>query len=85
MNYNNDINTLSDLYNRLTPALRSKKKELHALKYFYITEKDIWNFIKDTKWNNENNLTLYDMVSDILNVPNDELTSYVVRMVTDNR
>ncbi len=85
MNYNDEINTLTDLYNRLLPALKTKKNEMHKLKYLYVSEKDIWNYIKDNKWCNMHNLTLFDMVSDILNTSNDEIGAYVARMVSDIR
>lgn len=65
-----------DLYNRLFPALRSKKKELHSHNYKYITEVDIWNYLKDRKWKNNVNLTLYDMVNDILYSDNDLIDEY---------
>ena len=36
-----------DLYKLLLPALKSKKREMHDLKYLYVTEQDIWNYIKE--------------------------------------
>ena len=45
------------------PALRLKKEEINNKN---ITEEDIWNYLKETKWINSNNLSLSDMVNDIL-------------------
>lgn len=74
---NSEIKTLDDLYNLVLPALKSKRKELHSLNYFYITEKDIWNYLSDNTWNNSHDLTLHDMVDDILNTSNDLIAAYV--------
>ena len=79
----NDIkfNSLEDLYNRLKPALRSKIKELHKLDKIYIKENDIFDFLSDNKWENSNNLTLDQMVDDILYVDNDLIDEYVQKKI----
>lgn len=82
---NSEINSLKDLYQLLLPALKSKKREMILSKYSYIKEIDIWNYIKDNIWQNSNNLTLSDMVSDILNTDNDLIGNYVARQITDSR
>lgn len=71
-----DFTNLKDLYDRLTPALKSKKDELIRLGCDYITELDIWNYLKDKKWKNSYNLLLYQMVDDILNVENIVIMDY---------
>ena len=38
---------------------------------------DIWNYLKLTKWSTANNLLLYQMVDDILNLDNNEIDEYV--------
>ena len=68
---------IEELYHRVLPALSTKKRELHAHHYSYITEEDIWNYLKDQKWPNKNNLTLYDIVDDILHTDNDLIDEYV--------
>lgn len=82
---NSEINSLKDLYQLLLPALKSKKREMKLSKYSYIKEIDIWNYIKDNIWQNSSNLTLSDMVSDILNTDNDLIGNYVARQITDSR
>lgn len=82
---NNEINSLQDLYRLLLPALKSKKREMNDLKYLYITEKDIWNYIKENIWSKTTNLTLSDMVSDILNTDNDKIGAYVASMICETR
>lgn len=67
----NEFKTLKDLYERLKPALRMKKRELKN-----ITEEEIWNFLKDYKWKNSSNLTLSEMVNDILLLSEEEIINY---------
>lgn len=57
-----------ELYVRLLPALRTKKKEMKRNGYPYIKEEDIWNYLKESKWKKGKDLSLFDLVNDILNV-----------------
>ncbi len=61
------FSSLKELYERLLPALRTKKNEMVRQGYTYIKEEDIWNYFKEKKWTKAKNLTLFDMVDDILN------------------
>ena len=56
-----------ELYDRIKPALRSKKKMLLKKGAKRITEKDIWDFMNNNVWVNSNGLELCDMVDEILN------------------
>lgn len=71
------FNSVEELYKRITPALRTKKKELKRLGYTYINEEDIWNYFKDNKWTSSKGLSLSEMVDDILNGDNKKIDSYV--------
>lgn len=62
-----------ELYQGLIPALNVKIKYLKKNKITNITKEDIWNYLKETKWKNSVDLTLADMVQDILHIDNDEL------------
>lgn len=66
----------SDLYQELIPALNVKVKYLKKSNYQDITKEDIWNYLKESKWKNSIDLTLADMVQDILHTDNQELVSY---------
>lgn len=74
---NMTFNTLEELYNRLKPALRTKKEEMKRSGYKYIKEEDIWNYLKEVKWINSKNLSLYKMVSDVLNVDDMLIDKYL--------
>lgn len=56
-----------ELYDRVKPALMSKREEMRRNGYPYIKEEDIWNYLKEKKWKKETGLSLYLMVDDILN------------------
>ena len=72
-----EFNSLEELYQRLKPALQTKKEEMHRNGYIYIKEEDIWNYLKEIKWLESNNLALYQMVSDVLNVDDEKIDSYL--------
>ena len=69
--------SLTDLYKRLMPALKSKKSELYLCGYKFITELDIWNCLRSYKWNDQTSLTLDKMVDDILNTKNELFSMYL--------
>lgn len=66
----------AELYQGLIPALNVKVKYLKKSNYQDITKDDIWNYLKETKWRSSVDLTLADMVQDILHIDNCELVSY---------
>lgn len=72
-----EIESLQELYQRIKPALVTKKSEMHRDGYIYIKEEDIWNYLKEVKWKDARNLSLYDMTSDILNTENIYIDSYL--------
>lgn len=71
------FNSEAELYARLKPALNTKKTECHRLRLTYISEADIWNYLKHTTWASAKNLDLSKMVSDILNAPIERIDKFV--------
>jgi hypothetical protein len=71
------FNSITELYIRVLPALKSKKRELEKNKVGFITEKDIWDYLRDMEWNKKTDLTLFDIVNDILNVSQNKLFEYL--------
>lgn len=70
------FNSIEELYRKLLPALTTKANDLKRNKINYLHEEDIWNYLRYTSWNKKNNLTLGEMVNDILCANNDELIKY---------
>ena len=62
MNFNN----LSELKDRVMPALSLKEDYFQKLGY-NITSDDIWNYLSK-KWKKTNNLSLNEIVNDILKI-----------------
>ena len=60
------FNSEDELYERIKPALRSKKKILLKKGLKKVTEDDIWNFMREHVWVNASGLELRDMVDEIL-------------------
>ena len=66
-----------DLYEGLIPAFNVKLKLLKDTEYSYITKEDIWNYLKENKWTNSVDLTLADMVQDIIHVSQIDIDIYL--------
>ena len=75
--------SLNELYERLLPALRSKKKELKNNGFSYIHEEDIWNYLKLMVWRNNTDLTLAKMVDDILNTKNEDFAIFMKKQMEE--
>lgn len=73
---NLEFNSLKELYNRIKPALETKTNEMKRVGYSYIKEEDIWNYLKEIKWKKSNDLSLHEMINDILNTDNVLIDSY---------
>lgn len=59
-----------ELYQRILPALRSKKKMLRKSGLKTINESDIWDCMRYNVWADSYGLELCDMVEDILHTDN---------------
>lgn len=79
------FNSLDALYKRLLPALKSKKKELIRIGITSINEKNIWDYLSTIKWVKSINLTLADMVNDIMTLDEKDLAKYMIEKVEANR
>ena len=66
-----------ELYLNLLPALNGKIKHLNKSGFKYITREDIWNYLKENKWKYGVDLTLSDMVQDIIHTDNLEINNFV--------
>ena len=71
------FNSLTDLYNRLIPAMETKVSELKRNGIKYISIDDIWDYLKINKWSKSKDLTLSKCVDDILNTSDLEYKKYI--------
>ncbi len=76
MNKEIKFKSLNELYKRLYPALNTRKNEL-AKEKVEVTELDIWNYLKETIWDNNDELNLCDMVDNILSLTEKDIISYI--------
>ncbi len=75
MNY--EFTSLEELYNRLKPALEAKRIQMKRNGFNYIRIEDIWNYLKEIKWKKARDLSLYEMVDDVLNIDDIVIDSYI--------
>ena len=78
-----EFNSLEELKQRVTPALETKLKELKSKNYNYVTTEDIWEFLIKN-WKKGKDLTLYDIINDILNLNNEDIEEYAVKRSEQN-
>lgn len=78
------INSQTELYKKVLPALRTKKHELMLNGIKIVKEIDIWNYNKEYNWKNAKNLTLASMVDDILNTNDKSYENYVIEKINNN-
>ena len=57
---NMEFNSVTELYQRLVPALQTKVTELKREGYDYLTIEDVWNYLKESKWKESRNLALHE-------------------------
>lgn len=80
-----EFSSQEELYKRVEPALKAKLAELHRLGYPYIQLIDIWNYLIEVKWRKSHDLTLADIVHDILHVDNRKLDEHLKGNLTKTR
>lgn len=73
-----------ELYKRLLPALKSKKKLLSLDGFKSIKKSDIWDYLRYNIWSNQSGLELCDMVDDILNVDNSLIVEFCHNRIRNN-
>ena len=78
-----EFNNIEELKKRVTPALYTKLKELKKENYKYVTTDDIWNFLIKN-WKKRKDLTLYDIINDILILNNEDIEEYAIKRSVQN-
>ena len=69
--------TQRELYLRILPALRVKQRLLSITKYPNIKNEDIWKYLSNTKCRYSHNLTLNEIVNDIITVQVEEINKFI--------
>jgi len=72
-----EFSSLEELYNHIKPALKAKQCEMKRNGYDYIKIEDIWNYFKEVKWKKASDLSISEMVSDILNTSDMQIDLYL--------
>ena len=79
------FSSIKELYERLKPALECKESEIKKMGFSYIKKEDILNALKNQKWNKSSNLTLYEMVDDILNSSPSYFDDYIKKVFNETK
>ena len=77
-----EFKSLKELYERITPALRSKVDEFNKTGFNGVKEADIWNYLTDKKWQESSSLTISEMVSDIFNTDGSDIINYIMGKIS---
>ena len=75
-----EYTNIKELFEGLKPAFNVKLRLINK-EYDYITKTDIWNYLKINKWCNDINLTIADMVDDIIMVDIFEVDKFVKKYI----
>ncbi len=78
-----EFNSLKELYEHIKPALEAKVSEMRRVGYSYIKEEDVWNYLKEIKWKKASDLSIHEMINDILNTDNVLIDSYIKGKMKD--
>lgn len=65
-----------DLYIKLLPVFNVKKRLTSITKYQHITNEFIWQYLKETKWKKSYNLTISEIVNDIITIDINKVDTY---------
>lgn len=71
-----EYSSQEELFKTLTGAFNVKIRMCQD-KYRYIKKEDIWNYLKLNKWCKDIDLSLSEMVNDIINVDIEKVDIYV--------
>ncbi len=81
----NQFKSENELYNYLDPVLKTKMVELHSYGYSFIKEKDIYTYLKNYKWVNSDELSVYDLVDDIIHTDNVVMMEAILKRINNDK
>lgn len=79
----NVFTSQKDLFNKVRPALNTKKSELDLNGIKYVTVNDIWKYNIENNWKNAKGLTLAKIVNDILNTEDKKYSEYALKKINN--
>ena len=68
-----EFTSQQELYQKLQPVFNVKKRLIQNSEYKDITNQDIWNYLIKSKWKQAYNLTISDIVNDIITLDLDSI------------
>ena len=72
-----EFTSLQQLYQKLLPAFNVKKRLILNSRHKDITNENIWLYLTETKWKNSYNLSLTEMVNDIITVDLEKISKHM--------
>ena len=72
-----EFTSLQQLYKKLIPAFNVKKRLILKSKYKDINNENIWNYLTETKWKKATDLSLPEMINDIITVELEDIYKYM--------
>lgn len=69
-----EFTSLQQLYRKLIPVFNVKKRLILNSKYKDITNENIWLYLTETKWRQSKNLSLPEMINDIITVDLEDIS-----------
>lgn len=79
-----EFSSILDLKAHIKPALDSKVRELQRKNINYVSQDDIFEYLRNMVWPLKTNLTLYNIVDDILNTDNETFSNYVINKMRNS-
>lgn len=71
-----DYSSQFELYKALIPVFKVKQRLLKRNK-INLTNDDIWKYLVINKWKNSHNLTIFDIVNDIITIDENLIFKYI--------
>ena len=66
-----------ELYLKLLPVFKVKNRLIQKSNYKNLTNENIWHYLSKEKWSKSHNLTISDIVNDIITVELDKVNKYI--------
>lgn len=81
-----DKQPMDDFRDHIKPALKSKLEEFKLFGYKDVTEAKLWDYLKNKKWRKIKELSVHEIVNDVLSVKVGDYMNYAtVEMYKNGR